>query len=282
MDGDQFYVTLSSAASSELYKSNTLTDFTTLLAKPIDIDERNYEVALCECQIHAYIENVREKHAAFTIAFRDLPDLSGIFNLNKTPKAKRIRAQLIEKTITIHIEPGYYTDLAQVFLSFNKTFRNIDLCKDMLFIVPENKGAITKATLVSKAGVNLAEKARFTLRLEPWLNSLARVVATDKNGLKFEGPTYLPKPIHPGPAMIYSDIITHQYVGDVQARLFRVVDIPKESRSTTLTFANPYYLQLSEGLMSTIRMFIRDVQGKPYSLAPGTLTYTLHFKRKLM
>src|SRR5678815_2870443 len=55
---DHFYLTLPSSASLDLHPDNKLSDFTTELMNPIQLERGMYEVGLCEMILDANIENL--------------------------------------------------------------------------------------------------------------------------------------------------------------------------------------------------------------------------------
>src|SRR5678815_3620515 len=80
----------------------------------------------------------------------------------------------------------------------------------------------------------------------------------------------------PGLAYIYTDLVSHQYVGNVTAPLLRVVHLTAK----VVTFPNVHYLPLSKSEICSIRIYIKDVEGKAFRFTPGSLICKMHVRRK--
>ena len=64
---DQFYLTLPSSASMDLFPYNTISDFRTELLNNIYLEREMYEVGLSEIILDAGVENVPNMQKAFVI-----------------------------------------------------------------------------------------------------------------------------------------------------------------------------------------------------------------------
>src|SRR6201990_1177401 len=65
---DHFYLTLPSSASMDLHPDNKVSDFTTELIFPIQIEREMYEIGLCELILDVNIENVTSNRLSFVIS----------------------------------------------------------------------------------------------------------------------------------------------------------------------------------------------------------------------
>ena len=67
--GDDFYVTLPAAASLDYYPDNVLSNYTTHLHTPIDLERYKYKVALVEMQISAPVLNINSTNNTIQTTF---------------------------------------------------------------------------------------------------------------------------------------------------------------------------------------------------------------------
>ena len=83
---------------------------------------------------------------------------------------------------------------------------------------------------------------------------------------------------------VYTDICEPYTVGDTQAALLRIVSIDissfKYGCSTVQRFAPIHYIPLLYHNFASIVIDVRDQHGERIPFEYGTLTVTLHFKRK--
>ena len=83
---------------------------------------------------------------------------------------------------------------------------------------------------------------------------------------------------------IYCSIIQPIAVGDVQAQLLRMVDVPMGkhwSSVTCRTMTNPIYIPLNTNSFNSIHFEIRDDTGELIRFTNAKTTVTLHFRRKM-
>ena len=66
-----FYMTLLSDSSMNMFPSNIQSEFTVKLDHPIEIDEESWEVALAEIAIPSEVLNITEDNNFFFLAFPD-------------------------------------------------------------------------------------------------------------------------------------------------------------------------------------------------------------------
>lgn len=81
---------------------------------------------------------------------------------------------------------------------------------------------------------------------------------------------------------IYSDIIDEHFVGDVSARVLRVVPLDKQSKNSLahITFNNPYYYPVRSNNIEDISILLNDETGHQIRFKSGRVYLSLHFKRK--
>lgn len=78
---------------------------------------------------------------------------------------------------------------------------------------------------------------------------------------------------------IYSDIVTHQIVGDYYVPLLRCVPIRGESsENVTITYDKPHYVSVNRDHADTISVEIKTDQNKNVSFRFGKVIVKLHFR----
>ena len=80
---------------------------------------------------------------------------------------------------------------------------------------------------------------------------------------------------------VYSNIVEPQIVGDVQAKLLRIVGVKEKSRMVNHveSFHHVQYLPVSDNGTETIEMLIKRDDGRPVLFQTGKVIVTLHFKK---
>jgi len=89
----------------------------------------------------------------------------------------------------------------------------------------------------------------------------------------------------PDKMFVYCDICAPYIIGDVRIPLLRIVPIEISSHNYAFGanmkhFSFPNYIPLQRTNFRTIEIDVRDHLGNKISFEFGTLTVTLHFKRK--
>ena len=82
---------------------------------------------------------------------------------------------------------------------------------------------------------------------------------------------------------IYTDMIDHQYVGDVQAPLLRVAQLPVHFNvrgyDHIIEIQKPHYVNVLKHRLTRICMYIRTVEGDLMPFQAGNLTLKVHFRK---
>jgi len=80
---------------------------------------------------------------------------------------------------------------------------------------------------------------------------------------------------------IYVDIIENQFIGSQLAPLLRITDYKGQNATTTIQeFAHHHYVPLRNVNLDQIHMYIRSETSDFLPIELGTLSATLHFRRK--
>ena len=80
---------------------------------------------------------------------------------------------------------------------------------------------------------------------------------------------------------VYSDICQYSLIGDASAPLLRIVQVKNDDeRMLTKTFPRVYYTPVSKVNFGTVEIYIRDDTGAKIPFAYGKLVVTLHFRKR--
>ena len=254
-----FYLTLPSNSSTDVYPDNTLANFKTKLPNRIELDGR-WEVGLVEMQYPHTWYNLREGEGEMTIV------------------DSAVDGPIREIRAPIRISPGYYHTIEDLLkrmeldiarsLNMNKTERPVRFLYDEI-----RRKVIAKVTPIFNIG-------DYTISLR---SSLQRILGFESPVLRV-GTTEAEFPVDMDPLhslYIYCDLIEPRVVGDRMAKLLRVV--PVEGRSgdmVTRIYENVHYNPLQRKSFETVEIDIRDSLGVKAPFERGTLNVTLHFRRR--
>ena len=243
----QFYITLPSDSSMNIYPNNTLAHFKTKLVERVHL-EGEYEVALTEI----IYPNRWINFGDGMIIYRDTP------NREKGP------------TWNIEIGRGYLAT-------------GEDLVKRLNEILQSRR--VIGATFdynefTRKVGVSLAHENTLGMN-----DTLQDFLGFNQSDLYRGGHVTSTKTLDLNAGMhllyIYSDIVSHSLVGDTKVPLLRVCNTSGgEGGETRVAFTNPQYFQVAHRDFETIKININNELGKPMPFSVGKSVCTLHFRRK--
>lgn len=305
---DQFYITLPSSASLNLYPYNTIADFRTELLSSINLEREMFEVGLSEILLDTDIENVPGNEIVFVI-YRSKEFVKSVLKTKVPRGLVGVGGEWYYQEV-FYTKRGLYRSLSELITDFNVKFLQSRICKDLIFNVTKVKDSFAellelKSTLKTEFG-NLK-----TFHIQPYSWFQKGILATNnnpvaedvhesavKNHLKFFR-RYVPqyneylkdftKSIYfvmdsskllrtPGMAYIYTDIIEHQFLGNSKTPVLRVVHFPIDSK--VISFTHVHYLSLKKSCINSIRIYTLDIEGRPFAFTDGTITYKLHVRKK--
>ena len=313
---DHFYLTLPSSASMDLHPNNKVSDFTTELIFPIQIERERYEIGLCEVILDVDVENVTSHQSAFVI-FRSVKFIKEVLK-KKNVKGLGIvnhgKDAFYWEEFTV--KRGKYDSVDDVFGYFNSKFLRSRICDDLFFQVKKIPNTEYEFVTLKSILENKLKEKTFSFQKSPWMKKCIFIPNASYDGIKSDDPIirstlytlmvfkpsvkeYLERGDvksdaafstqlvcktsdlfeAPGMAYIYSDIVDHQYVGNTKSPLLRVIHIPPGRK--VITFPTVHYLPLSKAYLNSIRIYIRDVQGNPYPFTYGSALCKVHIRKKL-
>ena len=242
-----FYVTLPSNASLDVFPDNTLTQFTTRLKNPLQLDGQ-YKVALTEIM--------------FPINWKFRQDASIIVTENDK-----------KRTEIFEIKFYAYDSVQDLFTNVNDFMRRKSVPITFFY---------NKSQLKASVNINLPWTIEFSNGLHRELGfKYTRIQATGANTLITANEKIYPQLNTINALYVYTDIVEHQYVGDEIAPLLRVVSVDNKSNfgdNVNTIYSSPHYVPVSRNYIETIRVDIRDDTGEQIQFSSGKVLLKLHFK----
>lgn len=276
---ENFYVTLPSNSSMNIYPENSLSHYTTRLRKPLNLTGK-WEVALVEA-------SVPTQWKKWMVIINDKQYIRlglGIWgkDARKPTKKKFFRAK---------VKSGVYDTPKELENALNTAFRDLQrsIHKNKLFSkqTPREErafeynsehnaiiGSIHTPLIVSN---NLGRILGLTDTGRPWLS----IPSSLKNAKPLNNKTIKVNHLY-----IYSDIIEYTIVGDTITPLLRIVPMQSYIGTTSIDhythiFNKPHYTPVSRQHIETIHIDIRNDLGINIPFIDGNkCIIKLHFRQR--
>jgi len=249
---DQFYITLPSNSSMELYPANKTSSYKVHLSNAIELDPSRWEVALSEIQfLHSWY-NVREnKNVMVKTTYH--PSLK---------EGKSISFRII-------IPSGYYSNTEEIVKRLNKS-------EDLLRPLKYSYNKLNK-----KVQVDVPENVKLSLNNSDIARCLgfnpSRELSAGKSLSEGLSRNELYNAIY-----VYTDIIENQNTGDYKVPLLRIVPVTsKHGDLCCVKYDKPHYIPINRSHIQTIEINLRDDTGELISFEAGKAIVTLVFRRKV-
>lgn len=237
-------MTLPSNASLDVYRNNSISCFRVELAQPLHLKGR-WEVALTEISYPHSWYNVTRERAFFEWRAKDSQ----------------------EKVHRYNFREGYYQDFNQLKTELESCFRKID--SDVYFSFSH-----IKKRLHFEAG------GQTHLRFFPPVSYMLGVESGVWNQMdRLSAP--FPVDMKSGfyQLFCYSDVITHQIVGDVHAPLLQTIKVAGSFGDIlTHRIISPDYLAVAKNYIDNIQVEIKTDQNVPVKFTYGKVILRLHFR----
>jgi hypothetical protein len=291
---EPFYVTLPSNADSE----GTISHYTTVLPYTLELHGK-WEVALSEMYLPHSWYNVDSTNNLFEYyegqSEKGLPSptppathvsTNNASNYNSEPTSESLfspKANQMRASENVHVKTythvgnqsrkmtqavlpiGYYKTTVELLDAIHKSMT--ELGRENIKLKKNFDGTVTLKTL-RNAYICFMPGLAQMLGFDEWdlMGTLVGKYPADvKNGLYS--------------AMIYTDIILPQIVGNVQAQILRVVPIVgKPNDLMVYRFPNPDYVAVARTTINTIEICIRTDHGANLVFNSGKSMCKLHFK----
>ena len=252
---NDFYLTLSSNSSTDVYSENTIANFKTKLPNRIELDGQ-WEVGIAEMQYPHSWYNLREEDGLSKVLTLDSNGALVIFNAR--------------------ISPGYYDTIEDLLRRIEN-----DIAKSVNLL-----GSISLQydKISRKITAKIASKFSFVSQFSIVFPSTLQRILGFTQPILHKGVTEATLPVDMDPLhsiYVYCDLIEPRVVGDRMAQLLRVV--PVEGRSgemVTRIYENVHYTPIQRKSFESVEIDIRDSLGKKVPFERGTLNVTLHFRRR--
>lgn len=265
---NDFYVTVSSNASTEYYPSNTVNHFRNRLAEPIRLSDGvkdGWEVGLIEILTppnRAYLGLTKE-------------DLT-VELLYSKPEADGLNT---EKRHTLTLNP--FLDGAQFAVELANALLERDLpmeFKKIKVLRPLGRNLFS-VVLNRHVYITFRERLRKKLGLDPKCMSESGAIGTDKeDSIECGGLVDVAAGFHS--LWVYSDCCGHRAVGGVRVPLLRTIVVKTAALEEVVhqMFTRPDYVPVSQNYLPSLEVFITDNTGAPIPFFPGEAVITLHFR----
>ncbi|CAH1240716.1 Hypp6072 [Branchiostoma lanceolatum] len=259
---NSFYVTLPSDSSMDVFPDNTVTNYRTKLAHPVELDGE-WEVGLVEIQYPHSWMNVREGENTLLYYIEDEKDVEGS------------RAYEIVK-----ISTGYYKNILHLLEALNRSAstRYPDLFKQHDMFTYND---VTKRVTMDLPPMipNLSTTTSYLM------GPLAEKLGWDPKSV-ING-SWIKAPRAPDPNLgfhslyVYGDIVQHRLVGDVKVPLLRIIKVSGEDGEIIdHPIITPHYIPLSKRRFETVEIDIRNELGHPVPFVQGRAIVTLHLRQR--
>lgn len=255
-----FYLTLPSNSSMDVYPENTMANFKTKLPSRVELTGR-WEVGLVEIQYPHSWYNLSE--------VEELIITPAVSEEEGTPMASG-------EPYIIRIPPGYYPTITDLTKRIEE-----EIGRAMSWGKKRNKNIFDYDDITRKVSVKLTKNPfPFSLTLSA---TIQRILGFESNTLHVgttEGVMGVDMdPLHS--IYVYCDLVEKRVVGDKMVPLLRV--IPAEGNHgemVTRIYENVHYVPIQLKSFEGVEIDIRDNTGVSVPFERGTLNVTLHFRRR--
>lgn len=251
----EFYITLISNSSLDLYPENKANSFKIQLPRKVSIPE-NTVVALAEIQYQYNFFNVSAPYNSFSFC--------------------------IDETVgRDEIEPGFYKSVNEIVVAvvektkhfFGEWLKYDNLTNRVKVIRNVASGKNEKTNNVSETNLFIFHGAlALQLGFVPGENVFQSKISSDVGSVHFGIPDQM---------FIYCDIIEPQIVGYESTQIIKIVN----TTNSEVNFGTPchrdfhrlHYVPVMKNEFDTIEVNIRDITGKVFPFRHGIVTVKLHF-----
>lgn len=294
-----FYVTLLSNSSMNIYPENKTSGFTVQIPRNVILTS-DWEVALAEIQYPYSFFTVQKGENFLEIKTfvqtkeyvqsdgKTLPTAQSVGKTLSTTQSDGKTLPTTQSTppsiftwSLLEITPGFYNDIKELISAVNSAIGKKTKQTDFFQFDEKSKRISTKAYKLLEGAMRIASfklHGRLALQLgfSPESEFSTGVKAQHVANISIGVPDIM---------LIYCDILEPQIVGDTCVRLLRAINTTNDaatyfSKPCSIEFAQPQYIPIQKKYFDSIQIDIRDVAGRPMPFQYGTLRVKLHFKKK--
>lgn len=248
--GQDFYITLPSNASADVYPANKIWNYRIKLAKPI-ILKQPYQVGVIELQ-----------YPKSWISFPE-EDSVIMFSVHKAGAKPWVKLKM---------PVGHYDTIPRVIKEINNLFVKQTKTVSMLYNAVTNR-----VFFMGDENGSVVFRGR-----------LAHILGFVPNQEYAITPSNHPIQYAPHPAdiyggcynmFVYTDIVDYQRVGDTYVPLLRSINITDDARRIpTLVYDKPHYTSVSKAVIDDIEISIKNDQNHYIPFTYGKVFIKLHFR----
>lgn len=260
----QFYVTLPSNSSMDLYPENKISNFKINFSNPFNLDASRWEVGLSEIQFPHRWYNIRSNKNILTKTIHKPIEKHNIY------KNTRIRSIIPE---------GHYNSIEELVKRLNNNEERIAEIYNEKSLKPIK---FSYNALNKRVQIEISED--WTLDFDN--SDIARCLGFNPT-TKITNQTAVSETLASTTHMydsvyVYTDIIENQNVGHLKAPLLRVVPVTsKYGEVCCVKYDKPHFFALSRGNINTIEINLRSDTGDLISFEAGKAIVTLVFRKKI-
>lgn len=262
---EDFFVTLVSNSSMNIFPNNTTSSFTVHLSEKITL-RGQWNVAIAEIHYNYNFFNVTSENNKVILSHAE-PDSHSDNSLNK-----------ILPSVIREIKTGYYNTIHDLIDSVNYLIKD-HLHNDLKLLSIDNT---TNRTQVHKENlsddidcIHLEGRLSMQLGFEPRQNILLVKSSQHIGNLSFGIPDQM---------LIYTDIIEPTFIGHEKAYVLKVVNTEAKQLcfgdACYKEYTHMHYMRVQKRDFDTISIDIRDHTGSFMPFQHGVLMVKLHFKQQ--
>ena len=284
-----FYVTLPSNASMDIYPDNAISHYTTRLRQPIDL-EGDWEVALVEASIPTRWTNVTARDARMRVQLtrrQEEPVMRDGVEIG-------IKSVPVKRYFSASMKENHYERPQQFARALNRTWSKL---RTNITAPYRFDGGVFKYRLPFKTFKYDAEENVITLNPE----ITQKIQVTNKLGLmlgisdgtkpwvdvpkkKSEVGEALDTSVQINHIYLYTDITKYVNVGEIVAPLLRIIPMQSYVGNNrmdhyTHIFSKPHYIPVSRQNIESIHIDLRNDLGENIPFIAGRSIVKLHFRR---
>lgn len=272
-------MTLLSNSSMKYYPENKTSTFTVQLPRYMYLDG-NWEVAMTEIQYPYTFMNVEDGENEIQLETYEITDELIKWRLNKShDKGPAPLKSLI--FINTSILPGYYADIKDVIAAINS-----EINKETKQATYFEFNALANKVGASNDIIEIGRKWIENCKLSP---RLGLQLGYPPGSTIYSG-VFAPHVVNncstiPEKMLIYCDILDPQIIGDSWGKVLSVIStnagIPRPyfGQPCSTMFNPPQYISVQSQNFESIKIDIRDIEGRLMPFQYGTLSVKLHFRR---
>jgi hypothetical protein len=253
---DSFYMNLPSNSSMDIFTENKVSEFKTMLPKTIYLDGK-WEVALTEIHYPCTIQNIDfdpKKRLFVAIKREESPDAKINYTMYSENPLKKS-----------------YSSINEIIHDFNNWWVHGERLMEMKLV--DNK-YIEFKIVKKNALIQFPPEVSSPLGFETFTTYVTTGKAVRPHNMHLS----LPRNLY-----VYTDIIETQIVGDIMAKLLRVLCVNLKTylngNMNSEQFATRNYLPVSKKEFNTIEVNIKLDNGKNAPFLDQASLVVLHFRR---